>query len=42
MSDKFYWGAKLNVNKEEKAYWVYEPNAYDWDLEVLFVAIVLL
>lgn len=32
MSDKFYQGAKLNVNKEEKVYWVYEPNAYDWGL----------
>lgn len=32
MSNKFYWGEKLNVNKEEKAHWVYDPNAYDWGL----------
>lgn len=32
MSDKFYWGEKLNVNKEKKAHWVYDSNAYDWGL----------
>ena len=32
MSNNFYWVEKLNVNKEEKAHWVYDPNAYDWGL----------
>lgn len=32
MSDGFYRGDKLNVNKEEKAHWIYDANAYDWNL----------
>lgn len=32
MSDKFHWGEKLNVNKEEKVHWVYDSNAYDFGL----------